>query len=202
MIQRIDFKRGGYTFAEHRQRFAGWAAATAARSSTKCRFTREEGLQLIQQVGLLDYSEWKDLPSPQDFDTMHLALRNKLCTAASDVLRVGPQRFTHGVAAKLLNCYFKALYLSGPCLEIINSENRNKANSLHPPIDRLLLTELARRDIGGAADFWRTRYMIGWSNFSSDEYQKTIDEIRRVTDGELWRIEQYWLEPSCLERGA
>ncbi len=190
-----------YTFAEHRRRFAGWAAVTAARSSNKCRFTREEGLQLIEQVGLLDYSEWKDIPSPQEFDTEHLALRNALRKAANNVLRVEPQRFTHGVAAKLLNCYFKALYLSGPCLEVINSENRNKANSLHPPIDRLLLAELARRNIGGVAGFWHAQYTRGWSNFSSEEYQSTIDEIRRVTAGKLWQIEQYWLEPTCRKRG-
>ncbi|AHG47861.1 hypothetical protein RLEG12_14705 [Rhizobium leguminosarum bv. trifolii CB782] len=36
----------------------------------------------------------------------------------------------------------------------------------------------------------------GWSNFTSEDYESTIQVIRDVTDGELWKIEKHWLGPA------
>lgn len=53
-----------YDFDEHRKRFAGWAAATAARASSKCRFSREQGLQLIRESDLSILGlTWEQLPT-------------------------------------------------------------------------------------------------------------------------------------------
>ncbi|TBG27795.1 hypothetical protein ELG79_22170 [Rhizobium leguminosarum] len=190
----MEDKLHHYGVDEHRRRFAAWAAATAARSSKNCRFTRNQGIFIIERSGLSELAAWQDLPIADDFDEAHRELRKSVRKTAACVLDSTPERFTHGVAAKLINVYLKCLFLSGPeSLSDISIQER--ANALHPPIDRLLLGNLAARDVGGRSKFWRKQWLKGWSNFNSEDYQATIDNIRSVTRGALWRIEQYWLDP-------
>lgn len=184
-----------YNLDNHRKRFAAWAATTAARSSKKCRFTRNEGLLIIERSGLSEFARWADLPHPHDFDAAHRVLRTAICSTANDILGKDPARFTHGVAAKLINVYLKCMFLTGAGFEAADPRIRAKANALHPPIDRLLLTSLAAKDIGGKSAFWRQQSLKGWSNFTSEDYETTIAEVRDVTNGTLWKIEQHWLEP-------
>lgn len=192
-----------YDVDDHRKRFAAWAAVTAARASKKCRFTRNQGMLIIERSALSKLMRWTDLPHPDEFDGLHKSLRIAICDAAINVLDKKPERFTHGVAAKLVNVYLKSLFLCGTGLETADPETWAKANALHPPIDRLLLTSLAARDIGGKAKFWRRQSLKGWSNFTSKEYEEVIVEIRRVTGGALWKIERYWLGPmeQCSDCG-
>lgn len=192
-----------YQIDDHRIRFAAWASVTAARASKKCRFTRNQGMLIIEQSALSKIVQWADLPDPGDFDDFHKGLCVAICDAAINVLDKEPERFTHGVAVKLVNVYLKSMFLSGTGFETADPEMWTKVNALHPPIDRLLLTSLAEKNIGGRGKVWRKLSSIGWSNFISGEYEETIAEIRAVTGGELWKIEEYWLSPTeeCLERG-
>lgn len=183
-----------YDLDEHRRRFAGWAAATAARASPKCRFSREQGLQLLKESGLSKTSPaWEHLPEATDFDVRHQHLRIRLCELAPSILGRENSGFGPGVAAKLINVYLKALFLSGASLQTASPALMGKANAIHPPIDRLLLEGLAKNDISARRDFWRQRIRTGWSSFSHEEYEATINEIRHVTGGALWKIERYWL---------
>ncbi|SEH23583.1 hypothetical protein [Rhizobium sp. NFR12] len=184
-----------YGVDEHRRRFAAWTAATAARSSKNCRFTRQQGIFIIERSGLSKLTGWQDLPLAKDFDDAHSELRMAVLETSRDVLGSSREGFTHGVAAKLINVYLKCLFLTGP-EAWSDASMQEKANALHPPIDRFLLGNLAVRDVGGRAGFWRKQLRIGWSNFNSEDYQRTIDNIRYVTSGALWTIEQYWLMPS------
>jgi hypothetical protein len=192
-----------YTLDDHRTRFAAWAAVTAARASKKCRFTRRQGMLIIERSGLSKFLRWADLPQPHDFDDFHKGLRSDLCAAAINILDKEPERFSHGVAAKLVNVYFKSLFLSGTSFGTADPETWAKINALHPPIDRLLLKSLSTRDVGGKASFWHRQSLRGWSNFTSEDYEATIVEIRRVTEGALWKIEKYWLDSTeqCRECG-
>jgi len=64
-------------------RFAAWCAATAASTSSKCRFPVTAGVELINRSGLKDMgASWETLPSPQDFDDRHRGLRERLVTLA------------------------------------------------------------------------------------------------------------------------
>lgn len=190
----MEDKLHHYGIDDHRQRFAAWAAATAARSSKNCRFTRNQGIFIIERSGLSKLTDWQDLPIADDFDEAHRELREAVRKSAARILDSSPERFTHGVAAKLINVYLKCLFLSGPGSSY-DVSIKEKANALHPPIDRLLLSNLAAKDIGGKGKLWRNQWLKGWSNFNSEDYQEIIDNIRGVTDGSLWKIEQYWLEP-------
>lgn len=190
----MEDKLHRFSFDDHRRRFAAWAAATASRSSKNCRFTRNQGVLIIERSGLSELIAWQDLPIADDFDETHRELRMAVCKVAARVLDSMPERFSHGVAAKLINVYLKCLFLSGPASSY-DVSTKEKADALHPPIDRLLLSNLAANDIGGKGKLWRNQCLKGWSNFNSEDYQETIDNIRDVTRGSLWKIERYWLEP-------
>ncbi|MBX5249980.1 hypothetical protein HJC03_06135 [Rhizobium sp. NLR4b] len=185
-----------YELDENRNRFSSWAAVTAARASRNCRFTRAEGFLLLSSSGLSRIgTSWDDLPDASALDTFHRQLRDRLCEAADGLWSARDHGFSHGVAAKLINVYLKAMYLSGVEINQAPDNVRLKANALHPPIDRMLLAELASGDVGGRAQFWRKQMNRGWSNFTSEEYESTIDAIRHVTGGPLWKIEKHWLRP-------
>ena len=123
----------------------------------------------------------------------HRAWRKRLVATAPGVLVAGQGRtFTHGVAAKLINCYFKALFVCGMPGALPDVQQR-KLNAIHPPVDRLLMTQLTTYNAGGVAAFWRHYRDIGWSAFDSSQYEAVIDAIRALTKGELWRVEEYWV---------
>jgi hypothetical protein len=92
------------------------------------------------------------------------------------------------VAAKLINCYLKVRFV---CAE---HNNDNRVGSLHPPIDAVLLKELARIDFCGRAKEWRKFKRAGWSKFDSSTYEDLINLIRRSLPRgtPLWQIEKHW----------
>ena len=94
---------------------------------------------------------------------------------------------TDGAAAKLINVYLKGRFVCG------GFATHPKVAALHPPIDKLLLDEMARRDFAEDARLWRRASRIGWSNFDRHQYQAVIDGIRAGLNGQpMWMIEQFW----------
>jgi len=171
-----------YTIFDHKHRFASWTAATAARQG--CRFKVETGRSIIEQSGLnLLLSSPDNLPLPEDIDNAHREWRESVIQVASTLNLI----FSHGVAAKLINIYLKTAFVCGGFHEDV------RVKALHPPIDRLLLGELARKNVGGISKHWDSAQKIGWSNYDSDTYELVIGLIRRIMgDDHLWKIEEYW----------
>lgn len=171
-----------YSIEEHKHRLAAWAAATAARQG--CRFKVEVGRNIIEQAKLnLLLSSPENLPLPESTDACHREWRERVIVAAEthDLI------FTHGVAAKLINCYLKTAFVCGGFHEHL------RVKVLHPPIDRLLLGELARKNIGGFSNHWALAKQKGWSNFDSDMYELVISLIKKAMGDEpLWKIEEHW----------
>jgi hypothetical protein len=95
--------------------------------------------------------------------------------------------FTHGVAAKLVNMYLKSRFVCG------GHHVHTRVQSLHPPIDSVLLKGLARANVGGYAKEWKLAATTRWSKFGSDDYEHVIALIRHSLKGApLWKIEEYW----------
>ena len=90
---------------------------------------------------------------------------------------------TVGVAAKLINVYFKVIFICG------NYEEKDGIKYIHPPIDSILLDELYKNDKNKL-------YKEKWSKLSKDKYEKIIDRIKNIVKKEgldgLWSIEKYW----------
>ena len=172
-----------YTIEEHQHRFAAWAAATAASASPLCRFKVAQGVRILEEAGFdIKFSTPDKLPTPKQFDAVHLKWRNKVISVA----KKKGLTFKHGVAAKLINCYLKVRFVCG-----VYSKH-NKVQHLHPPIDRVLLDGLARSGIGVKSDWLRMKKKA-WSKFESSDYQDVIDMIKSAYRGQpLWKVEEFW----------
>lgn len=174
-----------YTIHDHRHRFAAWAAGSAA-SVKGCRFRVEQAAGILQAVGLDQIGEApSNLPDPDDFDLQHRSWRNSMIHVAQKNYELA---FRHGIAAKLINVYFKSIFVCGG----VHGDPRVKA--IHPPVDSLLLDALYLNDIGGQKRNWQTARRRRWSNLSSEQYEALIETIRRVLPPPhgLWEIEQHW----------
>ena len=82
--------------------------------------------------------------------------------------------FTHGVAAKLINCYLKPRFV---CAGYSDHPN---VTALHPPIDKLLLEELAAQDFGRERVRWKEYSKHGWSRLNSDDYEAIVTLSRKI----------------------
>jgi hypothetical protein len=172
-----------YEIEQHMHLFAAWAASRAA-SVKGCRFSVEQGRTILEACGLTaSYSSCEDLPKPKHVDEAHAEWRTLAISSAS----AKGIHFTHGVAAKLINVYLKSRFV---CAGYHLHPN---VCALHPPIDKLLLDDLADRNFGGQASRWRKTSREGWSKLSSSGYQDLILEIRGQLAGKpLWKIEEFW----------
>lgn len=168
----------------HTHRLAAWAACTAARASKLCRFSVEDGTTILEQAGFTEAFVLSHLPAISDTDQIHRQWRETIIRAAD----ANGYAFTHGVAAKLINCYMKVRFVCGGH----NADPR--VSALHPPIDKVLLTALEKRNFGGHRASWRLLSSKGWSKFDSQDYEKTIHLIRTSlpTGLPLWTIEEHW----------
>lgn len=170
-----------YSIEQHRHRFAAWAAGRAA-SVIGCRFSVETAKSIIESIGLDALRGPESLPDCNAFDGVPAGWRAAAIAHASES-RVP---FTHGVAAKLINVYLKAVFVCG------GHHDHGRVAALHPPIDSLLLVALGRAKIGDRSA-WRKARQIRWSNMDSTEYQNVIEAIRAAFPGRpLWHVEEHW----------
>ena len=175
-----------YTIEDHKHRLAAWAASTAARASKLCRFDVEQGTAILEGCGFdRRFASPNQLPSPRDINQTHRKWRESLIKAAHEN---GAKNFTHGVAAKLINCYLKVRFVCG------GHHDHAYVRCLHPPIDEQLLKALADQDFCGQAKQWRKFRNKRWSKFDSDTYEKVIDLMQHSVPANepLWKIEEYW----------
>jgi hypothetical protein len=177
--------RPRYGIEVHQHRFAAWAASRAA-SVVNCRFGVEQGRAILETCGFsADFCQAEQLPDPEPHavDDAHRQWR-------ADVMRAAASHrllFTHGVAAKLVNIYLKGRFVCG------GHHAHARVNSIHPPIDSVLLKGLADANVGGYAKEWKQAAKRRWSNFGSDDYERVIALIRESLKGApLWKIEEYW----------
>ncbi len=117
------------------------------------------------------------------FDEQHRLRCEKLIRQAGNSVKL-----THGRAAKILNVYLKVRFVYGG-----GNSSDPIIGFIHPPIDRVLLTTLARDDVGGFGTEWRKDIKKGWSQFDFMDYQQIINRMRQhVGSAPLWTIEEYW----------
>lgn len=166
-----------YTLFEHKHRFSAWAASRAASTKT-CRFKVELGQKILEIV------KKRKIPTSQKiFDKFHENIRKEIINEAN---KLG-LNFTHGIAAKLFNCYLKSMYINDESIDI------NIRNVIHPPIDTLILESLYEKNIGDAKKKWGKAKKIRWTKFTSEDYQEVIDEIIKIYSQQgLWKVEEYW----------
>lgn len=173
-----------YTIETHKHRLAAWAASRAASTSKLCRFKVKTGIDILEKAGFNESFLVDHLPKPDEMDKYHKIWRLKVINEAE---KQG-KNFTHGVAAKLINIYTKVRFVCG------GHHDDKRVQTLHPPIDEVLLKELARKNLGEAASEWRKFRNARWSKYDSETYEGVIKLIRNSLpkDSSLWEIEKYW----------
>ncbi len=163
---------------EHSHRFAAWAAATGASASPACRFTVGQGKAILEAAGFkADLRLPRQLPSPARIDRTHAIWRRLIIKAAAR----HRLRFSHGVAAKLINLYLKSRFT------LAGHEDNPRVAALHPPVDSLLLRAINK---GLPRD---RRLPTNWSKFDSTTYHRVISQLRAISaPAPFWTIETNW----------
>lgn len=175
-------KTHAYNIELHKHRLAAWAASRAA-SVKGCRFKVQHGVAILETSGFNPAFLTSSLPGSDGVDVKHTEWRKNVIAAAerNDLV------FSHGVAAKLINCYLKVRFVCG------GQHDQESVKHLHPPIDDLLLKALAKCNFGGEAKQWRKFRQKRWSKFDSETYENAINLIRQKLSGApLWKIEAHW----------
>jgi hypothetical protein len=171
-----------YDLFEHRHRFAAWAAARSAQRA----FAEVDVLRAaLEASGIVDYlrhSAAADVDQPT-FDRLHVGW----CTDVLLFLRSHQlHNATFGRAAKLVAVYLKSMIVVGPCGET------ELSLVAHPPIDRLLLQNLARvhRDHPSSPSWLRTN----WTQLDQASYYSLIAELRDLLPRSepFWKLEEHW----------
>jgi hypothetical protein len=180
--QRKSLER--FAIEEHKHRFAVWVAGRAASRRTE-RFSVAQGKQILEAIGLnRDLAHPGQLPSPGRMDVAHRQWRLKAIKVADGL---GLRKFTHGIAAKLINMYCKSRFVCGGFHE------HPSVAALHLPVDAVLLDTLAKGEFGGEPTLWHDAAKKRWSKFDSADYELVIQAIRRGLAGRpLWLIEEHW----------
>jgi hypothetical protein len=186
-----------FTIKKNRHIFACWAASTAAGASPLCRFKVEKGKEILDKVFGEDGQKALDdslKNNQKEFDSYHNEIINKVQTESKikkykikSIENDGENDQTidgmsYGVAAKLINLYFKVIFICG------NYNDNNKGiNYFHPPIDSLLFDSLYKETKN---TIWK-KYK--WSKMDFNAYQKIIGGIKEITKNDgLWSIEEHW----------
>ena len=156
----------------------GQQAGGAATSKLQ-RFSVEQGQKILRSI--------KDFNVPntqEEFDRFHRENREIIIAEALNL----ELAFTHGIAAKLINIFYKSIYVCDA------STHEGLKSIIHPPIDSLLLKSLSDNNVGEIGERFKISHNQRWSKFTSSQYENVIANIKIIMDGKpLWMVEQYWI---------
>ncbi len=171
-----------YTYAEHRFRFAAWAAARAAMRGFS--FKNEDACPALKEIGL-DKISGNDywLLEIDDYDIQHAIWRNKLCNHWENKKNTS---MSHGRAAKFINVFIKTLMPQN--MNTICPNLQKRWCEIHPPIDSIILENMSKCNFGNSNIDWKS---YTWTKLDSKQYQELIDNIRK-DEPCLWKIERFW----------
>ncbi|AEE54525.1 hypothetical protein Halhy_6710 (plasmid) [Haliscomenobacter hydrossis DSM 1100] len=173
-------KNINYDHAEHLHRFACWTAAAAVRRA----FVGNEVIaRVIEDINLKQelFELKKAEPSAEKFDEKHKEYSNRLVTRLKELLnsQAEKDKVTYGRAAKIIAVYIKTCY-------VIPDPECALSRVAHPPIDRILLTNLSKCEKINFDKF------PAWTKLSPKEYVELIKSLRRIEPDHFWKLERYW----------
>ena len=170
-----------YDHFEHCHRFAVWASARAAQRG----FTSVENLRdalestdiraCLLEPGFIDTNEYA-------FEILHRKWCNEI---VKFLLDKNITNATFGRAAKLVAIYLKSMVVIGA------HSQSPLATFAHPPIDRLLLQNLALAKDSNHKSLWKK---TAWTKLDEKGYYNLLATLRTVLleSDPWWMIEKYW----------
>lgn len=170
-----------YSHFQHRHNFAAWCAARAVQR----KFAKTPVLkEAIEKSGVVEFIKQNEdeIISQEQFDKLHA----EWCDA---VMRCWENKKvegrTYGRAAKLIAVYIKSMV-------VVKNEQSNLSEVAHPPIDRLILQNIARDKAINHHNrqYWKA---VNWTELDKAQYLRLIGDFREVFCGKpFWHLEQYW----------
>jgi len=159
--------------------FASWCAARAV-AVPFASIKNKVVLAAIEAAGLQRYvGDPELLPNPESMDSWH---HDKCERVQHELAAYGSPR-AYGVAAKIVNVYFKAIYCHPATCD------HARVVALHPPIDQEVIVGMPQFGSGNDA-LWRA---VRWTNLTAAEYHSLIMDVRARANGlPLWHVEQLW----------
>ena len=153
-----------YDINEHRHRFSVWAAAGAAQRGFSDVGTLREALEACGVVEFLATANFDDIDAVS-FDKLH----RQWCTSVVDFLsQADIPNVTFGRAAKVLAIYLKSAIVLGPGV------GTAFARVAHPPIDGILLRNLASSDV--KSEHQRRWAKTKWTRLNHEQYYELIGQ--------------------------
>ena len=175
-----------YSHFLHRHNFSAWAAARAAQRGRGFSVKVPEIVSAIERSGLEDaVADTESYPlTSEDFDSFHRRYAREIISLLG---AEGVASVTYGRAAKIIAIYLKSMVVIGPLWRT------RFARVIHPPLDRILLRNLARRD-GLPKGLKQKCETVNWTDLSEDEYFDLIQGFRQagLDQQAFWMLEQYW----------
>ncbi|MEE9277985.1 MAG: hypothetical protein V3V06_06200 [Dehalococcoidia bacterium] len=173
-----------YDVVEHRRRFAVWAAARAAQRGWESTTVLRDALERCGVVEVVGAGQRGWPKRRDDADEIQDEWRRRIRTALRRRKVAGA---AYGRAAKLLAVYLKVTVVLG------SGRESAFARLLHPPIDRNLLSRLARCESfpGEERRYWNS---IRWTKLNRRQYGALIQSLRDhgLDDPAFWMIERFW----------
>lgn len=162
-----------YTFKTHKHNYAIWTAARAVQRN----FTNTTKIkQAIEASNLREYAEIDLSLNPIDFDSFHKKCSKQLIQKFEDL---GIPNVSYGRVAKIIAIYLKTSV-------IMLGKNDEKSISIHPPIDRILLTNISKiKALKGLKE-------VNWTQLDENEYWNLIQQIKQHFEKFDWTLEEFW----------
>ncbi|MFM9947218.1 MAG: hypothetical protein ACKV1O_04705 [Saprospiraceae bacterium] len=191
MNQEILLKLSTYNITEHRHNFACW---TAARAAQRTYLKTADITDAIEEAKLLEtLSELAENDLTRDeYDVFHEKMANQLIEILKPKEKLYKQKdknknkseetneckTTYGRVSKIIAIYIKTVY-------VMVDPDSAISKVAHPPLDRILLTNLKKEGI--VID------KLDWTNFSQKDYQDLMARLHEMADDHpLWKLETFW----------
>ncbi len=161
-----------YTFKNHLHNYACWTAARAVQRN----FTTTQNIvKAIESSDLIRIEEI-NIQSAQDYDSFHRSCCNQLiqCFETNKIAA------SYGRAAKIVAIYLKTSVI------VRYSGEGTLSKLAHPPIDRILLTNLHKRypTLGVGK--------TNWTELKEESYFELIAKLRTLPFNKFWELEAFW----------
>lgn len=164
-----------YTFERHLHNYACWTAARAVQRN----FTNTPNIiRAIEHSDLMQLENLK-VNSSEEYDVFH----RKCCNQLIDYFKkeYDLKTTTYGRAAKIVAIYLKTAVI------VRYSGEGKLAEVAHPPIDRILLSNLRIKK-----SFLGIEYKTNWTELDEIQYFALIAKLRTLPLEKFWQIEEFW----------
>lgn len=167
-----------YSEFKHRHNFAVWAAARAAQRG----FTNVETLRDALEATTIQSFVSSPHTTEPEFERKHKEWCSCICRFLEGKK---VKNVTYGRAAKLVNVYLKSMV-------VLNDLSGEAAKLIHPPIDRILLKNIAKIDTIGKFEK-NILNAIKWTKLKEAEYFDLVKLLKHINGPRpFWLIEEYW----------